>query len=154
MKNILTCIFLIYTLGCQTKAQKSIKKETCANPVIAQQAEILKQQSISEGFVLLKEDYMMMVSQYEQPVILPMNEGALYQIIFIGDPTANVVELRMYDWKEKQVKYEKKASGNYYNNVVQFYYRPKNSEYHIIKPVQINKKKKLCGYLMLLKKVK
>ena len=46
--------------------------------------------------------------------------------------------------------------GDVDGNVISYSYIPKFSEYHMMKPVQVNKKKKknLCGYVMLLKKVK
>jgi hypothetical protein len=40
-------------------------------------------------------------------------------------------------------------------NVISYSYIPPISEYHMIKPLQVNKKKKqLCGYVMLFKKIK
>jgi hypothetical protein len=62
----------------------------------------------------------------------------------------------MYDWNEKQVAYEKKMWGDVDGNIINFSYIPKFTEYHMIKPVQVNKQKKkgLCGYVMLVKKIK
>ncbi len=41
-------------------------------------------------------------------------------------------------------------------NIISYSYIPKFTEYHMIKPVQVNKlkKKNVCGYIMMLKKVK
>ena len=52
--------------------------------------------------------------------------------------------------------YQKKMWGDVDGNIIAFSYIPKVSEFHMIKPVQQNKKKKkdLCGYVMLLKKMK
>jgi hypothetical protein len=46
--------------------------------------------------------------------------------------------------------------GDVDGNIISFSYIAPFSEYHMIKPVQVNKKKKkdLCGYVMLLKRVK
>jgi hypothetical protein len=54
------------------------------------------------------------------------------------------------------VVYQKKLWGDVDGNIIAFSYIPKFSEFHMFKPVQQNKKKKgdLCGYVMLLKKVK
>ena len=61
----------------------------------------------------------------------------------------------MYDWNERQVVYKKNQWGDVDGNIINYDYIPRFSEYHIIKPVQVNKKKKLlCGYVLLLKKVK
>lgn len=59
----------------------------------------------------------------------------------------------MFDYSDKQVVYKKNQWGDVDGNIISFSYIPKFSEYHMIKPVQVNKnKKKLCGYVMLFKK--
>ena len=75
--------------------------------------------------------------------------------MFIGEITSKLYEVRMYDWNERQVVYQKKMWGDVDGSVISFSYIPPFSEYNMIKPVQVNKKKKkgLCGYVMLLKKV-
>jgi len=98
---------------------------------------------------------MTMESEFEMPVIVPLTQGSWYQIVFIGDITSKLYEVRMYDWDEKQVVYQKKRWGDIDGNVISYSYIPDFSEYHMIKPVQVNSKKKdICGYIMLLKKVK
>jgi hypothetical protein len=97
---------------------------------------------------------MAMESEYEMPVIVPLNQGSWYHFVFIGDTGSKLYEVRMYDWDEKQVAYQKKQWGDVDGNVISYSYIPKFSEYHMMKPVQVHKKKKnLCGYVMLLKKV-
>ena len=65
-------------------------------------------------------------------------------------------EVRMFDWNEKQVIYQKKMWGEVDGNIISYSYMPQFSEFHMIKPVQVNKqrKKNLCGYVMLLKRTK
>ncbi len=108
------------------------------------------------GFIVVKEASMAMESEYEMPVIVPLTQGSWYQFIFIGDITSKLYEVRMYDWNEKEVVYQKKQWGDVDGNVISFDYIPQFSEYHMMKPVQVNKakKKNLCGYVMLLKRVK
>ena len=74
----------------------------------------------------------------------------------IGDYSSRLYEVRMFDWNERQVAYQKKMWGDIDGNIINFAYTPQFTEYHMIKPVQVNKQKKkgLCGYVMLLKKVK
>ena len=113
----------------------------------------LKAYYASQGYTLLREASMTMESEYEMPIVLPMNAGTWYQFVFIGDPTSRLYEVRMYDYTEKQVVYKKNMWGDVDGNILSFNYIPQTSEYHMIKPVQVNKtKKKMCGYVMLLKK--
>jgi hypothetical protein len=98
---------------------------------------------------------MAMESEYEMPVIAPLNQGTWYYFVFIGDITSRLYEVRMYDSNDRQVFYKKKQWGEIDGNIIGYPYIPQASELHMIKPVQVNKKKKkdLCGYIMILKKV-
>lgn len=100
---------------------------------------------------MLREASITMESEYEIPIIVPMNEGTKYQFVFIGDVKSNLYEVRMYDYNEKQVVYQKKKWGEADGNIISYSYVPKMSEYHMIKPLQVNTKQKkdLCGYVML-----
>lgn len=139
----------------QAISQNVIHQAACADPYILHQADSIKQELAKQGFLIVKEASMAMESEYEMPVIVPLTEGSWYQFVFIGDLTSKLYEVRMFDWDEKQVVYQKKQWGDVDGNVISYSYIPRLSEYHMMKPVQVNKKKKnLCGYVMLLKKVK
>jgi len=104
--------------------------------------------------MLLKEASITMESEFEMPVVVPLTEGSWYQFVFIGDYSSKLYEVRMFDWNERQVIYQQKRWGDVDGNVISYSYVPKFSEFHMMKPVQVNKKKKknLCGYVMLFKK--
>jgi hypothetical protein len=130
-----------------------IKQQSCDVNPYQQTIDSLKKIFSGQGFSVLREASMTMESEYEMPIILPMTEGTLYQFIFIGDPTSRLYEVRMYDWSEKQVVYKKNQWGDVDGNIISYAYVPRLTEYHMIKPLQVNKnKKKLCGYVLLLKK--
>ncbi len=123
-----------------------------SSPIMLQ-VDSLKDLFSKQGFVLVKEANMAMESEYEVPVIVPLKEGTWYRVIFIGDITSKLYEVRMFDWNEKQVVYQKKMWGDVDGNVINYDYIPRFTEYHMIKPLQVNKKKKqLTGYIMLFKK--
>jgi hypothetical protein len=157
MKNFKLLFLLLFILfaGKEAISQNVIHQSSCADPYILHQADSIKQELGKQGFLVVKEASMTMESEYEMPVIVPLTEGSWYQFVFIGDVTSKLYEVRMFDWDEKQVAYQKKQWGDVDGNVISYSYIPKFSEYHMMKPVQVNKKKKnLCGYVMLLKKVK
>lgn len=130
-----------------------IRQQSCDGNPYQQTVDSLKKVYAAQGFSLLREASMTMESEYEMPIVLPMTQGTLYQFIFIGDPTSRLYEVRMFDWSEKQVVYKKNQWGDVDGNIISYDYVPKFTEYHMIKPVQVNKnKKKMCGYVMLLKK--
>jgi hypothetical protein len=155
MKNLI--IILLIATFCYTSAnaQDVIRQTACTEASILHQADSIKQELAKQGFLVVKEASMTMQSEYEMPVIVPLTQGSWYQFVFIGDISSRLYEVRMFDWNEKQVVYQKKYWGDVDGNVISYSYIPRFSEYHMMKPVQVNKKKKnLCGYVMLLKKVK
>ena len=151
-----TLLFSIAVIICSvsSNAQEVIRQRSCNSQSISAQVDSLKKTFEASGFVVLKEASMTMESAFEMPVIVPMTQGAWYHIVFIGDPSSKLHEVRMYDYDEKQVYY-KKLYGYSEGNIISYGFMPKVSEWHMIKPVQVNKgKKDCCGYIMLLKKVK
>lgn len=133
-----------------------ITVQSCTDNLISKQVDSLKKLYNDDGFVLMKEASISMESEYEMPVIVPLNQGSLYQFVFIGDYTSRLYEVRMFDWNEKQVYFKQNKWGEIDGNVISYAYQPRFSEFHMMKPVQVNKQKKknLCGYVMMFKKVK
>ena len=144
------CLFFSTQLSAQSDV---IKQQGCDVKPFQVSIDSLKQIYSNQGYSIVREASMTMESQYEMPIVVPMNEGTWYQFIFIGDPGSKLYEVRMFDWSEKQVVYKKNQWGEVDGNIITYNYVPKTTEYHMIKPVQVNKtKKKLCGYVLLLKK--
>lgn len=153
----LSFILSIALISATAAAQNNnvIRQQSCSNELIAHQADSIKQDLAKQGFMVVKEASVSMESEYEMPVIVPLTQGSWYQFVFIGDVSSKLYEVRMFDWNERQVVYQKKMWGDVDGNVISYSYIPQFSEYHMMKPVQVNKKKKeLCGYVMLLKKTK
>jgi len=152
MKNILLLAGLLSASA--ISAQQVIVQQPCNSPSIQLQADSIRAHFEKEGFLLLRSASVTMESEYEMPVIVPMQQAGLYQFVFIGEPDAKLYEVRMYDWDEKQVAYHRKMWGDVDGNIISFACTPKFTEQHMFKPVQVHKKKKsLCGYVMLFKHV-
>ena len=136
--------------------QDRIRQVSCFDSTLKKQTDSLKEKLVQQGFIVVREATMTMESEYEMPVIVPLNEGSWYQFAFIGDLSSRLYEVRMYDYDEKQVVYQKHYGDGMESNIINYSYIPKVSEYHIIKPVQVSKKKKknLCGYIIMFKKVR
>jgi hypothetical protein len=156
MKRSGILFFALFFFATLTHAQQVIRIQPCNDTLIQRQADSLKTLFSKQGYNVLREASITMESEYEMPVVVQLQERALYQIIFIGDITSKLYEVRMYDWDEKQVAYQKKMWGDVDGNIISYPYQPKFTEFHMIKPVQVNKQKKknLCGYIMLLQKVR
>ncbi|MFT3936339.1 MAG: hypothetical protein QM726_22100 [Chitinophagaceae bacterium] len=160
MKNLLIkislCLAIVASSLYASAQEEVIKLESCMNESYKVQIDSLKQLFASQGYEMVREASVKMESEYELPIVLPLTQGAWYQFVFIGDPSSKLYEVRMYDWNEKQVVYKKNQWGDVDGNIITYPYVSQFTEYHLIKPVQVNKQKKkgLCGYVMLLKKVR
>lgn len=156
MKKTILLSFVFIILCASIYAQEVIRQKTCSNEMISRQADSLKNLYSKDGFVLLKEASITMESEFEMPVIVPLTQGSWYQFVFIGDYSSRLYEVRMFDWNERQVIFQQKRWGEIDGNIISYSYIPQFSEYHMMKPVQVNKQKKknLCGYVMLFKKNK
>lgn len=157
MKTRIHVLFFIAILYCAPLllfSQGIIRQQSCLDSNLRKQADSMRTLLSANGYEIVREASMTMESEYEMPVIVPLTQGSWYQIVFIGDPSSKLNEVRMYDFDEKQVYYQKNY-GDIQGNIISYGYISKFSEYHMIKPVQVNKKKKtLCGYIILLKRVK
>lgn len=156
VKN-LVCKILILIIASfpfiSVSAQDIIRQQSCNGQPYSATVDSLKSLYASQGFAVLREASMTMESEYEMPIVLPMNAGTFYEFVFIGDPSSRLYEVRMFDYAEKQVVYKKNMWGDIDGNIISFSYVPQVTEYHMIKPLQVNKqKKKICGYVMLFKK--
>ncbi len=155
MKNpyrLLLAFFFL--LSSSSFAQDVIRLQTCENAGISKQVDSLKTLYGGQGYALMREASVNMESEYEMPVIFPLTQGSWYQFVFIGDYSSRLYEVRMYDWQEKMVIFRQKKWGDVDGNVIVYSYVPQFSEFHMMKPVQVNKQKKknLCGYVMLFKR--
>ena len=155
-KPSLVILILMLSIVSANSQSNVIKVQSCSNLLISHQVDSLKKLYSDDGFILMKEASITMESEYEMPVIIPLNEGSLYQFVFIGDYTSRLYEVRMFDWNERQVIFKQNKWGEIDGNIISYAYQPKFSEFHMMKPVQVNKQKKknLCGYVMMFKKVK
>jgi hypothetical protein len=159
MKNLLrNHILILILLGLQFSVfgQEVIRQVSCFDSTLKKEADSLKAGLSKQGFVVVREATMAMQSEYEMPVIVPLTEGSWYFFVFIGDPTSKLYELRMFDYNERQVVFKKQYGEGVESNIVSYSYIPKFTEYHMIKPVQVNKvkKKNICGYIIMFKKIK
>src|SRR5215213_3348030 len=98
MKKFATLLtFFTIFLNSSLLAQDVIRLQPCEDASMLKQADSLKQLFAKEGYAVFKEASIMMESEYEMPVIVPLQERNMYQFVFIGDITSRLYEVRMYD---------------------------------------------------------
>jgi uncharacterized secreted protein with C-terminal beta-propeller domain len=148
MKKTLIISALVFS-AFAAKAQ-----DACDNKLIRKQIDSLKTVFQKSGFQIIQEASVSMESENELPVMVPMKMGTPYQVVFIGDVQSQSYEVKMYDFREKQVFHSKTNPKEGKTNIISYAYIPQMSEYHLISTSQRNdqRKKELCGYILLLKK--
>jgi len=124
------------------QGQEILRARECHDQTIQLQVDSIKKLLTLEAFTLIKETSISMESGYEWPIMAPLQGSIWYEFVFIGNTESKLLELRMYDEHEKEVIY-KKNYGDINGNIIRFSYRSKWDAWHIIRPVQINKKKKI-----------
>jgi plasmid maintenance system killer protein len=152
MKKIFTIavITLASLVSFKTIAQPLVKKIALDNSYMLTQADSIKSAFEKDGFELSKSSIMVMESNNELPVIVSLKANTNYRIVFIADNTSDNSELKLSDFNDKLVV-AKKSSGN--SNIITYNYAPLESQYHMIKPIQDNKRmNQLNGYFMIFKK--
>lgn len=159
MKTLIAKIFLCTTLiavafSSKGQADNTMRVSPCDDAAIQKLADSIRHSYAESGFLVLREAAITMESDYEIPIIVPMNEGIAYQFVFIGDTKSSDYAVKMYDYQERQVMAQKKKITDAGGNIISCAYTARMSDYHMIKPVQFNsvQKKNLCGYVMLFKK--
>lgn len=155
LKNFVAIFIVAMSLSQCVFAQPHLENNINIEDLkLQKQADSLKSAFRLQGFEMVKEATIAMKSQFEKPIIVSLKEGTWYRVIFIGDISSKLFEVRMYDWAEKRVVYEKQKSKDPNSNIINYDYIPRFTEFHMIKPVQVNKTKKdLNGYVLLFKKI-
>jgi len=113
----------------------------------------LKKINTEDGFKLVKEAPLSMLSDIEIAVLLPLVKDKSYRFVFIGDDNAMSNEIRLYDHSNRQVLFQKNHWQEHTLHITQCNLRSRESDYHLLKPIQISQwKKKLNAYLLLMEK--
>ena len=118
MKNLVIALLTIAFIPFNSGAQDMSRQVPCNNDQILHQADSIKKVLVQNGFILLKEASVTMESEYEIPVIIKLTGGSWYQFVFIGENSSKLYEVRMFDWNEKQVMYEKNKLGDVDANII------------------------------------
>ncbi|MDQ3550717.1 MAG: hypothetical protein M3413_04250, partial [Bacteroidota bacterium] len=97
MKKLSLFLSFLLILSTSIYAQDVIRLQECKSVTIQTQVDSLKTLFAKDGFVVLKEASITMESEYEMPVIVPLQQGSYYQFVFIGEYSSRLYEVRMYD---------------------------------------------------------
>ncbi len=147
-------LFLVFALcSMYNLSAQNVAPAPCIDPIVTKSADSLLQFFRSKSFSLAHRASLTMESEYESAIITELKKGNTYVLAFICAKTSKLFQVSVYDRDEHRVAYEKQKSFDKEGNILIFSYRPDESGFHIIRPLQSNKRnKEVCGELMLFKK--
>ena len=125
----------------------------CVDTLVKKSADSVVHSFRSQSFSLVQSASLTMESNYESAIVVNLEKGNWYVFAFVGSKTSKLVQVTLFDSEQARVAFEKQKSSDKEGNVLVFNYRPESSGYHLINPLQSNKKDKaVCGQMMLFKK--
>lgn len=134
----------------------NIQQVSCIDTMVVRQADSLKKRFELDGFTVMMARPISFQNGYELPIIFPMRQGGLYQMVYIGEKASSRYEVRLTDMEEHLAVKQKKMWGDVDGNIISFAYIPIMTGNYIANLFQQSnlKKQTLCGFFLLMKKTK
>jgi hypothetical protein len=135
----------------KARAQEQGPRIGCKNATILQKAANLKEDWKAQGFEVLNDAMLSMDSKEDFPVIVQMNQGEFYQIVFVGDNRATKVHLEAYDRSKKSIFNKTQKPMQDESEVISLSFTPAATDNYTFLLSQIKKKEQMCGSFTILK---
>lgn len=119
----------------------------CIDPTIRAQADEIKKHFTFQGFVVFRDAMINMESMEEFPIMVQLNRGQLYQIIYVGHPAAMNHKMVIYDGRDNKLD-EKFTSRNHdqqRSNYIIYQFVPERTDMYLLTFMTRLKHEKMCG---------
>jgi len=146
---VLSCFLCLCTAA--AFAQQQTQQIGCIEPGLRQQAREMQQQFTEQGFEVLRDAMIHMSSNTPFPVVVDLQKGVFYHILFIGNTRARKLVLEIYDDGYKKKGDSKKIisktslTGKDEANYISFSFMPEKSGEYVFSLLQQMKLKDFCG---------
>ena len=138
--------------GFHARAQKAAPpKVGCMDAQIRLQADEIKQHFLAQGMEVFRDAMIGMESQVPYPVMINLQQGQLYQIIYVAHPEATRLFLDVYDGTDRKVKEIMQSYGRGQPTYVSFTFVPETSDMYMFVARQKWKNNDMCGSFTILK---
>lgn len=141
----------IFATADETRAQQGQPKVGCMDQQIRLQADEIKQHYIAQGMEVMRDAMLSMESQTPYPVMLNLERGQLYQVVFVAHPEATRLFLELYDGADRKMKEIMQSYGRGQPTYVTFTFMPEVSDLYMFVMRQKWKTKDMCGSFSILK---
>lgn len=122
----------------------------CVNQAMRVQAEQIKRDFRAQGFVAIKDMMLTMKSRESIGVSMPMSQGKLYQLIYIGSKDASSLNFELYDGGKFRID-ERKLDNPAENSLLVYSFMPEKTDTFVVALTQNLKEKSTCGSFTVLR---
>ena len=149
---LVIAIALLSACSFLAHAQKSAPpKVGCMDAQIRLQADEIKQHFLAQGMEVFRDAMIGMESQIPYPVMINLQRGQLYQIIYVAHPQATRMFLDIYDGQDRKMKEIMQSFGRGQPTYISFSFVPETSDMYMFVARQKWKDNDMCGSFTILK---
>jgi len=142
IKPISAFLVLLFALTASAQQKQGVG---CIDPGLRQQAHEMKQGFEAQGFEVMRDAMIHMSDRVPFPVVIDLEKGVFYQIIFIGNTRAARLTLETYDSQNKRMDERVSATGKNQPNYISFSFTPEKTGPYVFSLLQKMKRKGFCG---------
>lgn len=131
----------------QASAQKAGQNASvgCIDPAIRTQAQEIKQHFQKQGFVVYRDAMISMSSMEPYPVIVQLQKGQFYQIIFVGNIADSKMRIDIYNGSDQKIDEKLAMRNRDQPNYISYSFIPEDTDTYMFMLLQRLKNKDMCG---------
>jgi ssRNA-specific RNase YbeY (16S rRNA maturation enzyme) len=126
MHNIKFLIVFLF-LSLTGQAQKQAPRIGCKDAALLVQSTEQKESLTKQGFEVLNDAMLSMDSREEFPVVVRLQAGTYYQVVFLGNTRSKHMNLDLYDTQKEAILHKEQQPLNQTSNVISFSFTPATS---------------------------
>ncbi len=119
----------------------------CQDPVLRAQADDIKKHFTGQGFIVYRDGMINMESMMPFPIMVQLQRGQLYEIIFVGQQAATNHRMVIYDGDNRKIdeKFVFKKPGKEVTNFMVYEFTPERTDMYLLEFMTRLKNKEFCG---------
>ena len=123
----------------------------CIDKSIRLQADEIKHHYTDQGFAVYRDAMVNMESMTPMPVMVEMQKGYLYQIVFVGHSAVSRIKMEVFDGGDHKVDEKFVMRNRQQPNYLIYTFSPQRSDTYLFTFMQKLKNENMCGSLCILK---
>ena len=146
-KNFLTIIGLLL-LSFTGMAQKPVVG--CIDRSVRLQADEIKRHYTDQGFTVYRDAMINMESMVPSQVMLELQRGKTYLVVFVGHPAAQRMNLEVWNSDDHKIGEKSTARNREQPNYIIYNITPASTDAYLIIVMQKLKQEHMCGSISIL----